>query len=164
MKKITLILLLSSTFLFTEEMVESTAVSKVMERFSELSTIESTPIEESITQKQLVLEKESVVSSSELKELAIVETIKTAKFENSDIAYPPSGIVDRKVEKSDIEEEKIEEAKPKSKNLADIEANARRVIEEEMKKVEEAKKSALKNITKAMKLVEDAKKKDSDEF
>jgi hypothetical protein len=154
MKKITLILLLLSTLLSAEEIEKPSAVSKVMARFSKLSTIESTPIEESsMAEEQSTTTQEPVLNSREAEELEIVETIKTAKFEEKDIAYPQSGIVDR------TEVEKVESTeKPKDNNLAELEADAKRVIEEEMKKVEEAKQRALEKINEAMKRVEDAKK------
>ena len=159
MKKTTLMVLLLSTLIYAEEMVEPTAVSKVMARFSKLSTIESTPI----VQDQPIAVEDPILSSSETEQLEIIEPIPTAKFEKKDIGYPESGIVDRKeVEKVEQKEKKAKEDKPKDNNLAELEADAKRVIEEEMKKVEEAKQRALEKINEAMKRVEEAKKSENE--
>jgi len=163
MKKTTLMVLLLSTLIYAEEMVEPTAVSKVMARFSKLSTIESTPIEENIVQDQPIAVEDPILNSSETEQLEIIEPIPTAKFEKKDIGYPESGIVDRKeVEKVEQKEKKAKEDKPKDNNLAELEADAKRVIEEEMKKVEEAKQRALEKINEAMKRVEEAKKSENE--
>lgn len=138
MKKTTLMILLLSTLLLSEE---PTAVSKVMARFSKLSTIESTPIEESVVEEQITTEEEPSLSNLETENLEMAETIKMAKFEKSDIGYPESRGVEKVEEKSLPKEEK-----PKDSSLGKIEADA--------------KKSALEKINEAMKRVEDTKNRE----
>ena len=83
MKKIVLIFSLLCSIVMADELDElvepvqdqASAVSKVMERFSKLSTIESTPIED-------VLEGENV------EKLKPINPIQTAKFESKDVPYP----------------------------------------------------------------------------
>jgi len=153
MKKIFLIfsLLLIST-LIGEEFVEpvenqASAVDKVMERFSKLSTIESTPIEDN--QKEQPVDTTTIVSE----ELDMAETIQTAKFESKEMPYPE----DKKAQatRQPIQTDNTEVLKNKS--LRELEANARKVIEEELQKVEDAKANALERINSVMEQVERAK-------
>ena len=167
MKKIVLISSLLFSTVMADELVEPaqeqvTAVSKVMERFSKLSTIESTPIEDVVEEK--AVEATSVVEGGNLAKLELAQTIQTAKFESKDMPYPEDkAVIKEPVEKVEtnqpksqpIETKKTEVAEEKS--LREIEAHARKVIEEEIKKVEDAKASALERINQAMKQVERAK-------
>ncbi len=138
----------------SNEQVKASAVSKVMERFSKLSTIESTPIEKV---EEQVIEETPVLDANEVDKLEIIEAIKTAKFEDKEMPYPKSEntnsskVTEKIVEKTPVIEKKSKES------IENIEADARKIIEEEMKKVEEAKESALKKINVAMKRVEEAK-------
>ena len=149
MKQIVLISSLLFSTVMADELVEPvqeqvTAVSKVMERFSKLSTIESTPIEDTIT----------VEAEEEVKNLEPAQLIETAKFESKDLPYPQ----DTKVSNETVEVTETQKIVPaKEKSLKEIEAYARKVIEEEIKKVEEAKTSALERINQAMKELEEAK-------
>ena len=166
MRKIVLVCSLVVVSLIAEELVEPeqkpvSAVSKVMERFSKLSTIESTPVEEKTAEASVV---DTTVIDQVSEELELAETVKTAKFESKDVPYPEDkNMVEEKVEKpEDVQPktqpvESVKREVVKEKSLREIEANARRVIEEEMKKVEEAKKTALERINRAMKNVEQAK-------
>ena len=150
MKKTTLILMLSSILFATEQyetVAEPTAVSKVMQRFLKTEAIPDTTLSSQV--------KEQTDGSS-------IESSTTAKFESNDLAYPESGIVDKKTVEKDEPNEEKEEAPSKDTNLAEVEAHARKVIEEEMQKVEEAKKSALEKINEAMKEVEEAKKSENE--
>jgi hypothetical protein len=177
MKKINLVLILtvmSLTQSVAEEMVEPeaveqfeivqpepTAVSKVMERFSGLPLPKEEPIEKVSTP---VEKEEEVMISTTDSSLAVIEPIQTAKFEDKEMPYPKSDNTN-----SDEVPEKVVEKTPriekKSKeSIESIEADARKVIEEEIKKVEEAKESALERINEAMKRLEEAKnnEKESD--
>jgi len=150
MKKTTLILMLSSILFATEQyetVAEPTAVSKVMQRFLKTEAIPDTTLSSQV--------KEQTDGSN-------IESSTTAKFESNDLAYPESGIVDNKTVEKDEPNEEKEEAPSKDTNLAEVEAHARKVIEEEMQKVEEAKKSALEKINEAMKEVEEAKKSENE--
>ena len=163
MKNIVLISSLLFSTVMADELVEPiqeqvTAVSKVMERFSKLSTIESTPIEDTVEEK--AVETTTVVAEEEIKNLELAQIVKTAKFESKDVPYPEDKkVINETVKKlkdvQTIETKKTEVVKEKS--LREIEANARKVIEEEMKKVEEAKASALERINRAIEQVERAK-------
>jgi putative cell wall-binding protein len=167
MKKIVLISSLLFSTVMAEELVEppqnpTSAVSKVMERFSSLSTIESTPIEDVLEEK--AVEATSVVEGENIEKL---EPIQTAKFESKEMPYPEEKeAVKELVKKGEeiqpktkiIEKEELKEVKKiKNKSLTELEENARKVIEEEIKKVEEAKRSALERINKVVEHVEEAK-------
>ena len=150
MKTTTLMLIFSSILFATEQyatVAEPTAVSKVMQRFLKTEAIPDTTLSSQV--------KEQTDGSS-------IESSTTAKFESNDLAYPESGIVDNKTVEKDEPNEEKEEAPSKDTNLAEVEAHARKVIEEEMQKVEEAKKSALEKINEAMKEVEEAKKSENE--
>jgi len=152
MKTTTLMLIFSSILFATEQyetVEEPTAVSKVMQRFLKTEAIPDTTLS---SQDKV---KEQTDGSN-------IESSKTAKFESNDLAYPESGIVDNKTVEKDEPNEEKEEAPSKDTNLAEVEAHARKVIEEEMQKVEEAKKSALEKINEAMKEVEEAKKSENE--
>ena len=153
MKKIILISSLLFSTIMAEELVEpvenqASAVSKVMERFSKLSTIESTPIEDTVETQSV--DTTTIVSEENLEKLEIIQTIQTAKFESKEMPYPED-------KKNQPKTQPIETEKTKNKSLREIEANARKVIEEEMKKVEDAKRSALERINRAIEQVERAK-------
>jgi len=153
MKKIILISSLLFSTIMAEELVEpvqnqASAVSKVMERFSKLSTIESTPIEDTVETQSV--DTTTIVSEENLEKLEITQTIQTAKFESKEMPYPED-------KKNQPKTQPIETEKTKNKSLREIEANARKVIEEEMKKVEDAKRSALERINRAIEQVERAK-------
>ena len=148
MKKIILISSLVISTVMADDFVEtienqSSAVSKVMERFSKLSTIESIPIEDTTT----------ITSEENLEKLEIAQTIQTAKFESKEMPYPE----DKKVQATiqPIETDNIEILKNKS--LRELEANARKVIEQELQKVEDAKTRALERINSVIEQVERAK-------
>ena len=168
MKKINLLLIVIMMFMthsLADEVVESqamesleiiepepTAVSKVMERFSSL-----------IASHEKVEKEEHSAPSEERKEdlaseadasLEIIEPIKRAKFETTEMPYPE----DKKVEKAVKKE--IEIKTEGKDSIADLEANARKVIEEETKKVEEAKANALKRISEAMSRLKEEKNKE----
>ena len=156
MKKIVLVCSLLLSTVMAEELVEPvqeqvTAVSKVMERFSKLSTIESTPIEDTVEEQ--AVETTTVVAEEAVENLELAQIIETAKFESKEIPYPEDKKVQPKTQP--IETKKTDVTQNKS--LREIEANARKVIEEEMKKVEEAKTSALERINRAIEQVERAK-------
>lgn len=157
MKKIVLMSSLLFSTVMADELVEPlqeqvTAVSKVMERFSKLSTIESIPIEDVIEEK--ALEETRITQEKNLEQLESAQTIQTAKFESKDIPYPK----DKEVTTETVQITEPEKIAPtKEKSLKEIEAHARKVIEEEIKKVEKAKTSALERINQAMKQLERAK-------
>ena len=157
MKQIVLISSLLLSTVMADELVEPvqeqvTAVSKVMERFSKLSTIESTPIEDRVEEQ--TVETTDGVLEDEVKNLEPAQLIETAKFESKDLPYPQ----DIKVTNEAVQITEPEKIAPtKEKSLKEIEAYARKVIEEEIKKVEEAKTSALERINQAMKELEEAK-------
>jgi Fe-S cluster biosynthesis and repair protein YggX len=163
MTKIIIVSSLLFSIIIADELVEpvqnqASAVSKVMERFSKLSTIESTPIEDVVEEK--VLDTTTAVNVENIEKLELAETIKTAKFESKDVPYPEDKrVIDETVKKvKNVQPEETKKtAVVKEKSLREIEANARKVIEEEMKKVEKAKASALERINRAMEQVEKAK-------
>jgi hypothetical protein len=167
MTKIIIVSSLLFSIIIADELVEpvqnqASAVSKVMERFSKLSTIESTPIEDVVEEK--VLDTTTAVNVENIEKLELAETIKTAKFESKDVPYPEDKKVHEeiveKVKKVQPKTEPIESKKAEAtqkKSLQEIEENARKVIEEEMRKVEKAKASALERINRAMEQVEKAK-------
>jgi len=77
---------------------QASAVSKVMERFSKLSTIESTPIEDVVEEKALDIT--TAVNVENVEKLELAETIKTAKFESKDEPYPEDKrVIDETVKK-----------------------------------------------------------------
>jgi len=135
------------TEMFADTMDRESAVSRVKKYFNYSQAPE--PIEE---KEQVVFSEdlitEEILSSEEMESLEIVEPIKMAKFERSEMAYPQSGIVQRIVKP-------LESAS--RGNLAQIEANAKRAIDQEIQKVEEAKEKALKKINEVVRDVEDAK-------
>ena len=153
MKKIFLSFsLLLISIVIAEELVEpvenqASAVNKVMERFSKLSTIESIPIEDN--QEDKSVDTTTIVSE----ELEIAETIQTAKFESKEIPYPE----DKKVQATTQPIETDNTEVLKNKSLRELEANARKVIEEELQKVEDAKIRALERINSVIEQVERAK-------
>jgi len=156
MKKIILISSLLFSIIIAEELIEpienqASAVSKVMERFSKLSTIESIPIEDKVEEKSV--DTTIIASEENLEKLEIAQTIQTAKFESKEMPYPKDKEVQPKTQSIEIEKTDV----MKNKSLREIEANARKVIEEEMKKVEDAKSSALERINRAIEQVERAK-------
>jgi len=156
MKKIILISSLLFSTIMAEELVEpvenqASAVSKVMERFSKLSTIESTPIEDTVETQSV--DTRTIASEENLEKLEIAQTIQTAKFESKEMPYPEDKKVQPKTQPIEIEKTDV----TKNKSLREIEANARKVIEEELKKVEDAKRSALERINRAIEQVERAK-------
>ena len=186
MKKIILMALLLSIFVTTKTFAEDvdevkTAVNKVMERFNksnpsqESSTLVVTNdkvVEVSVTTEENIVPNAVVPNAVVPENLEIIEPIKTAKFESSDIAYPTSGTVKKAVEKEKPKREealsqkvipKKAQTQKNSHSLADIEAKARKIIEEETQKVEKAKKSALEKINRAMKRVDEAKKQEAQE-
>jgi hypothetical protein len=158
MKKTTLIVLLSATLfainvLELEEIVpEQTAVSKVMQRFNKKEVVVE-PImivsNEGVKEENAPIQEESILRSDKREKLEITPITETVKFENDEMAYPKSGIVDR--------------VEIKESNLLEIQAHVRKVIEEEKKKVEEVKEKALERINEAMELVTKAKQKEDEE-
>jgi len=181
MKKIILMALLFSIFVTTKTFAEDvdevkTAVNKVMERFNksnpsqESSTLVVT--NDKVVEVSVAIEENIVPNAVVSENLEIIEPIKTAKFESSDIAYPTSGTVKKAVEKEKPKREealsqkvipKKAQTQKNTHSLADIEAKARKIIEEETQKVEKAKKSALEKINRAMKRVDEAKKQEAQE-
>jgi len=132
MKTIVLISSLLLSTVMAEELVEpvqdqSSAVSKVMERFSKLSTIESTPIEDVIEEK--AVDTTSVSKGENLEKLELVQTIQTAKFESKEMPYPEDKAVIKEPVKK-VETKKTEVVEEKS--LREIEAHARKVIEQKI--------------------------------
>jgi len=144
--------LLLISIVIAEELVEpvenqASAVNKVMERFSKLSTIESIPIEDN--QEDKSVDTTTIVSE----ELEIAETIQTAKFESKEMPYPE----DKKVQATTQPIETDNTEVLKNKSLRELEANARKVIEEELQKVEDAKIRALERINSVIEQMERAK-------
>ena len=122
---------------------EPTAVSKVMERFSALIDANTkVEVEKSASTGSIDVQEENFPSTS--------ESIKSAKFETTDLPYP---------EDKKIEQEVVSKKESKS-SIEVLEANARKTIEEETKKVEEAKANALKRISEAMSRLKEAKSKE----
>jgi len=174
MKKIILMALLFSTLFIRESSAEDeaevkTAVSKVIQRFNKRNSNEETSTllvtNENMREVSVETEEKIVPHSVVSENLEIIEPIKTAKFESSDMAYPSNGVIEKVEEKENPEVlEKVVSEKAKtqknSHSLADIEANARKIIEEETQKVEDARKHALEKIDKAMKRVDEVKKEE----
>ena len=135
----------------TKQPAESTAVSRVMERFS---SIRATPKEENIVEEHV---EEAVLESDS--SLEIINPIQTAKFETKDIPYVyptdasdehPQNTLPKKVTVSKIDKDK------ESSKLLDLEKETRKIIALEMAKVQKVEKEALEKISKAVKAFKEA--------
>lgn len=135
----------------TKQPAESTAVSRVMERFS---SIRATPKEENVVEEHV----EEVVLESD-SSLEIINPIQTAKFETKDIPYVypkdasdehPQNTLPKKVTVSKIDKDK------ESSKLLDLEKETRKIIALEMAKVQKVEKEALEKISKAVKAFKEA--------